>query len=97
MPERFVLQILRMLGSAGLVTSIRGVRGGYLLAKPAAQITVLAIYEAVEGPLRPKEMPVEALAVSAKRLINGAILDVVQLTRGRLESLTLDKLHISKT
>lgn len=96
MPERFVLQILRMLATAGLVTSIRGVRGGYLLSKPASQITVLAIYEAVEGPIRPKELPVEALAVGAKRAVNRALLDIVQNTRQRLESLTLDKLSTAK-
>lgn len=96
MPERFVLQILRTLGSAGLVTSIRGVKGGYSLAKPASQITVLAIYEAIEGPLRPKEMPVDMLSAGAKRAVNGALLDIVQITRKHLEALTLDKLPPSK-
>ena len=39
------------LRQAGLVTSVRGAHGGFELAKPADQITVLDLVEAVEGPL----------------------------------------------
>src|SRR5688500_10429852 len=40
---------LQALSGAGIVTSIAGRRGGYRLARPAADITVLEIVEAVEG------------------------------------------------
>jgi Rrf2 family protein len=51
-PERFLLKVLKPLVGAGLLVSVKGPRGGYRLAKPARQITVLQIIEAVEGPIR---------------------------------------------
>src|SRR5262245_59877211 len=43
---------LTALVSAGLLRSLRGHRGGYWLAKPADQVTLLEIIEAVDGPPR---------------------------------------------
>jgi Rrf2 family protein len=43
---------LKPLVSAGLLLSLRGHRGGYWLAKPADQITLLEIIEAADGPPR---------------------------------------------
>jgi Rrf2 family protein len=51
-PERFLLKVLKPLVSAGLLLSVKGPRGGYRLAVPANQITMLQIVEAVEGPIR---------------------------------------------
>ena len=51
MPERFLLQILRNLVKSGVLRSTRGVEGGYSLARPPEDISVLDIIEAVEGPL----------------------------------------------
>lgn len=46
-----VAKILKQLGQAGLVSSTRGASGGYRLARAAQEITLLAIVEAMEGPL----------------------------------------------
>ncbi|GLQ89659.1 SUF system Fe-S cluster assembly regulator [Dyella flagellata] len=46
-----VSKLLKSLGHAGLVDSFRGVNGGYRLARPAQQISLAAIVEAIEGPL----------------------------------------------
>ena len=46
-----VSKILKMLAEGGLVTSTRGADGGYLLAKPAAAITVADVIAAMEGDL----------------------------------------------
>src|SRR5882724_4396328 len=46
-----VCKLLKQLQRAGLVTSTRGPRGGYQLARPAAQISAAAILDALEGPL----------------------------------------------
>ena len=51
MPERFLLQILRTLVVRGILRSIRGSDGGYALAKPPAEISLLEILEAIEGPI----------------------------------------------
>lgn len=49
-PPRMMTNILNRLTHCGLLKSCRGAQGGYSLAKPAEQITVLALLEAIEGP-----------------------------------------------
>src|SRR5258708_15630591 len=50
-PAPYLDQLLTSLRKAGLVTSIRGPQGGHQLARPARGITVLDVFEALEGPL----------------------------------------------
>src|SRR5688572_26922083 len=45
-----VSKLLKQLQRAGLVTSTRGLRGGYQLARPATEISAAAILDALEGP-----------------------------------------------
>jgi FeS assembly SUF system regulator len=46
-----IANLLKVLTRAGILESSRGVHGGYRLAKPARDITLAAILEAVDGPL----------------------------------------------
>ena len=46
-----VSKLLKPLAQAGLVDSFRGANGGYRLARPAGQISLVEIVEAMEGPL----------------------------------------------
>ncbi len=46
-----VSKLLKELQRAGLVRSTRGARGGYQLARPAAEISAAEIIDAVEGPV----------------------------------------------
>ncbi len=46
-----VSKLLKQLQRAGLVTSARGLHGGYHLARPASQISAAAILDALEGPV----------------------------------------------
>jgi len=50
-PHQFLEQIFNRLGKAGIVKSTRGKNGGYELAKPPGQITVLHIVTALEGDI----------------------------------------------
>jgi Rrf2 family protein len=50
-PPRFLEQIFQDLKRAGLVASKRGPRGGYLLARSAAEIRLGDIVRALEGPI----------------------------------------------
>lgn len=50
-PEEYLEQLMLSLKRAGLVRSQRGVRGGYVLARPSNQVTVSEILEALEGPI----------------------------------------------
>jgi Rrf2 family protein len=47
--ESYLVKHLQALTAAGLLESVPGPRGGYRLARPAAEITVLAIVDAIEG------------------------------------------------
>lgn len=46
----YLLKHLQALSSAGIVVTVPGPRGGYRLAKPTAEISLLDIVLAVEGP-----------------------------------------------
>ena len=46
-----VSKVLKPLAHAGLVAGFRGATGGYKLARPAAQIALIEIVEAIEGKL----------------------------------------------
>lgn len=46
-----VSKLLKALARNGLVESLRGVHGGYRLARPAADISVADIIAALEGPI----------------------------------------------
>ncbi len=50
-PVRYMEQIFQQLRRAGLVASKRGPGGGYVLARPAEEILLRDVIEAVEGPL----------------------------------------------
>jgi len=49
----YLEQIYHKLRKAGLVKSKKGLGGGYVLARPAGEITVGDIIRAVEGPIGP--------------------------------------------
>lgn len=53
--ERYLEQLVSLLKRAGLVTSIRGAGGGYILSKDAREISVGDILRALEGSLEPVE------------------------------------------
>lgn len=46
-----VSKILKILSAHHIVVSTRGAEGGYKLAKPAEQLSITNIIEAIEGPL----------------------------------------------
>lgn len=88
-----VSKLLKSFHRAGIVTSERGTRGGYQLARPAARITAASIIDAIEGPVAITECSGNHSACdlestcrtgSAWQRINGAIrrsLDEVTLAQ----------------
>ncbi len=48
----FLSKVLQQLVRAGLVRSQRGSRGGYALAMPAGNVSLLDVVDAMEGPVR---------------------------------------------
>ncbi|QIL20062.1 SUF system Fe-S cluster assembly regulator [Thermomonas sp. HDW16] len=55
-----VAKVLKPLAQAGLVDGFRGANGGYRLARDAAEISLVEIVEAMEGPLGMTECSVHA-------------------------------------
>jgi len=53
--EAHLAKVFQRLVKMNLVTSSRGRSGGYRLARPATDINLLDIYEAIEGPYRIEE------------------------------------------
>jgi Rrf2 family transcriptional regulator, cysteine metabolism repressor len=55
LPLSYLEHLVPRLRAAGLLSSQRGAQGGYLLARPAAEIAMLEVVEALEGPIAPME------------------------------------------
>lgn len=50
-PEAYLEQLIAVLRREGLVKSVRGAQGGYLLARPPGEITVGQVLRSLEGEL----------------------------------------------
>ncbi len=55
LPLAYLERIAALLKKAGLVASTRGAHGGYVLAQPAAEITMDRVVLALEGAIAPME------------------------------------------
>ena len=60
LPLSYLEHLVAKLRKAGLVTSTRGAHGGYRLAHPAEEITMIEVVGALEGPIAPMECLHEA-------------------------------------
>jgi Rrf2 family protein len=91
---KYLEQLMAILKSAGFVRSIRGAKGGYVLAKPPNQIKLSDIFNALEGPI----VTVECLesdqycARAADCVARELWSQVQQAVIGVLESVTLEDL-----
>ncbi len=89
-PERFLLKVLQPLVSAGVLRSIKGPNGGYRLARPPKQITLLEVVEAVDGPIRGDAPAVGKDGASAfDKKLQVVCDDAAKLVRDRLGKVTL--------
>jgi len=68
--ERYLEQLLIPLKQAGLVKSLRGSQGGYILGRAAKDITVGDIIRVLEGPLAPVDCVNEVNPDDCKRADN---------------------------
>lgn len=55
LPLAYLEHLVAKLREAGLVASVRGAHGGYRLARPAEEIEMLEVVQALEGPIAPME------------------------------------------
>ena len=54
-PKQYLEQLLGNLRRTGLIHSVRGAQGGYQIARPPGEITILDVIDAMEGPLELSE------------------------------------------
>jgi len=90
-PMPFLVQILQQLRSAGIVTSLRGSSGGYRLLRPAAEISLLEIVEAVCPGLIASELVVEVDSVAGS-VVRDVWKQLAVQQRELLQQLTLTDL-----
>ena len=59
LPGNYLAKIFGQLARAKILRSYRGARRGFMFARPIQQITLLDVYEAVEGPMEPGDSLIE--------------------------------------
>ncbi len=79
-PVQFLEQLFAVLRRAGILSSQRGVKGGYSFARDPAAVSVLEIVELLDGPLGRDSEGVFADAAQAARkvLSDTTIADVIE-------------------
>jgi FeS assembly SUF system regulator len=95
LPLSTVSKLLKQLLQSGLLTSHRGIKGGYILAKEPREISVVEIISAIEGPMALTECSTDVIGLcnlesycpikSNQQIINQAV-------RGVLDKITLSDL-----
>jgi Rrf2 family protein len=55
LPAKYLERLFAVLKSAGLVTAVRGVGGGYTLTRPPQDVRLIDVFEVLEGPPDPVE------------------------------------------
>jgi Rrf2 family transcriptional regulator, cysteine metabolism repressor len=79
-PVQFLEQLFAVLRRAGIISSQRGVKGGYRFAREPATVSVLEIVELLDGPLGRDAEGVFADAAEAARTVlrDTTIADVIE-------------------
>jgi Rrf2 family transcriptional regulator, cysteine metabolism repressor len=89
MPERFLLQILRNLVAHGILSSTRGVDGGYTLDRAPEDISLLEIIEAIDGPITPVIPAAQSFLAGTRAKLEGALASITETARKDLEAIKL--------
>jgi Rrf2 family protein len=71
--EAHLAKVLQRLARAGLVRSERGPHGGFQLSGDPSKVTLIEVYEAIEGPLRPVECLLGKRVCSGNHCILGKL------------------------
>ena len=89
MPERYVLQILRVLSKKGVLLSTRGGRGGFALARRPDEISLLEVIEAVEGPMKSEVPSAKEFPGTARDRLSSALQAVNESLRRELAAVKI--------
>lgn len=94
-----VSKVLKQLTKAHILNSVRGAHGGYQLARPAEQISVAAIINALEGPIALTECSLSSDNCDHEGHcdISGNWSKINQVIQAALESVTLADMVVPET
>lgn len=91
--QNHLAKVMQRLSHQGLVESKRGPGGGFTLARPPEDITLLEIFETIDGPLEVGDCPLGMPVCEAKRCILGDMAETVtQEIREHFKQTTLSEL-----
>ncbi len=91
--ETHLSKVLQRLARVGLVKSVRGPKGGFMLGRTADSITLLDVYETIEGPFVPSNCLLRTSICSGEKCILGELLKTVNtLVRDYLAGTRLSEL-----
>jgi len=90
MSEAHLAKVLQRLIRVDLVRSIRGPKGGFLLTREPETVTLLEVFEAIEGPFEPNRCLLSGAICDGETCIIGKIIvEANNLLYARLEETTL--------
>jgi Rrf2 family protein len=95
-PIRFLEQVLHSMKKAGLVESLRGAQGGYLLLKEPSTLSIADILEVLEGPVFHRafqgDQPLDRHLPKQELLLGQIWKQVAQAEHEVLNRITIDEL-----
>ena len=91
LPKEYLTKLFAALSRQGIITPIRGKKGGYMLAREPGEINLLEVIEAVEGPIAlnwcMQDPPKCDLSESCK--VHPVWAELQRTIRNKLQSMTL--------
>jgi Rrf2 family protein len=85
-------KVLQLLVKHNFLRSVRGPNGGFVLNKPPSDITILDIYEAIEGRIDTPQCPMDKqVCPFNKCLMGGLVRDVTLQFKSYFEKQTLER------
>jgi Rrf2 family protein len=97
--RRYLERLFTQLRSRGIVRSVRGAAGGYLLARAPQDVRVLEVIESLEGPIELVECAKRRPGCRRRSQCVAADLwsELSELLSARLANITLDDLRRKQT
>ncbi|UCF04999.1 MAG: Rrf2 family transcriptional regulator [bacterium] len=72
--EAHLAKVLQRLARQHLVRSVRGPGGGFTLGRPGGEITLMNVFEAIEGPFRPSDCLMDTQVCGEGKCLFGPLL-----------------------
>lgn len=92
LPLPMVSKILKVLAREGFLASHRGIKGGYTLARPAAEMSVVDVIDALEGPIALTECGTGSCDREARCAVRAPWQRINRVVRKSLEDVRLSDL-----